>query len=280
MKVLRFKDVSGITWNELIERAGKDAERLGLDALIVDTFAVFSGLKGSEENESGPVGYRMRVLRLVAQKHDIAVGLIRHSGKDGKPRGSSAFEAEADICAVLSRPEGSHAPGVRKLEVIGRYGEWERNIELRDGRYVSLGTDNRVELGKAVRFIKRVLPKGPDARLKKKEILDKRSRDDEEISASTIDRALARLIDQGEVGMEQLRREQGKPKVYWLVCKAPGVGDGEGIVYSHQTPSAGVDDKPETQEDLLSVAGEEDGATVEESVAEPEAVGAGEYVRL
>lgn len=148
VKVIQFKDVAGTKWNELMKRAGEAAEQLGLDALIVDTFAVFSGLKGSEENESGPVGDRMRVLRLVAQKHNIAVCLIRHSGKDGKPRGSSAFEAEADICVVLSRPEGNHAPGVRNLEVIGRYGEWERNIELKDGRYVSLGTDNKIEFGK------------------------------------------------------------------------------------------------------------------------------------
>ncbi len=167
VKVLRFKDVAGANWNELMKRTGEEAERLGLDALIVDTFAVFSGLKGSEENESGPVGHRMRVLRLVAQKHNIAVCLIRHSGKDGKPRGSSAFEAEADICVVLSRPEGNHAPGVRKLEVIGRYGEWERNIEFKDGRYVSLGTDNKIEFAKAVQFIKHVLPTGSDAGLKK-----------------------------------------------------------------------------------------------------------------
>jgi AAA domain len=122
VKVIQFKDVAGIKWKELMERAGKEAEQLRLDALIVDTFAVFSGLKGSEENESGPVGDRMRVLRLLAQKHNIAVCLIRHSRKDGKPRGSSAFEAEADICVLLYRPEGRHTPGVRKLEVISRYG--------------------------------------------------------------------------------------------------------------------------------------------------------------
>jgi len=34
---------------------------------------VFARLKGSEENDSGAVAERMRVLRLVAQTYDIAV---------------------------------------------------------------------------------------------------------------------------------------------------------------------------------------------------------------
>jgi hypothetical protein len=68
--------------------------------------------------------------------------------------------------------------------------------------------------------------------------------------------------------------------MYWLVHEASGEGDGEGIVSSHQTRSAGVEDKPENQEELLSVAGEDSGATVEETEAKPKAVVAGEYVRL
>ena len=69
------------------------------------------------------------------------MALIRHAGKDGTPRGSSAFEAEADICVTLSRPEGRHAPSVRRPSGIGRYGEWERNVQLVNDRFVSLGTD-------------------------------------------------------------------------------------------------------------------------------------------
>ena len=56
------------------------------------------------------------------------MALIRHAGKDGTPKGSSAFEAEADICVTLSRPEGRHAPSVRRPSGIGRYGEWERRL--------------------------------------------------------------------------------------------------------------------------------------------------------
>ncbi len=151
ISIVQFKDVSAVAWDTLIHQAGAEAKRRGLDVLVVDTFAVFARLKGSEENDAGPVADRMRVLRLVAQKYHVAVVLIRHAGKDGTPRGSSAFEAEADICVTLSRPEGRHAPSVRRIAGIGRYGEWERNIQLTDGRFVSLGTDNKIEFNRAVK---------------------------------------------------------------------------------------------------------------------------------
>jgi len=166
--------------------------------LVVDTFAVFARLKGSEENDAGAVADRMRVLQLAAQMHDIAVVLIRYAGKDGKPRGSSAFEAEADICVILTRPEGRHAPTVRRIAGIGRYGERERNIQLADARYISLGTDDRIEFNRAVRFVKSVLPESPQTGMKKRDILEARVGPDEEISARTLDRALEWLVEQGE----------------------------------------------------------------------------------
>jgi hypothetical protein len=247
ISIVQFKDVSAVQWDTLIHQAGAEARRRNLDALVVDTFAVFAQLKGSEENDSGPVADRMRVLRLVAQKYGIAVVLVRHAGKDGTPRGSSAFEAEADICVTLSRPEGRHAPTVRRIAGIGRYGEWERNVQLVDGRFVSLGTDNKIEFNKAVRFIRSVLPGSPDGGLKKQEILDKRSGTDEQLTASTLDRALAWLVKQGDVGEKQLMDRRGKPKVYWLAYEPPG-GD---PVYSHQTPSVGYENKPKTAARLV-----------------------------
>ncbi len=113
VRIVQFKDVSAKQWDSLINQAAAEAHRRGLDVLLVDTFAVFAKLKGSQENEAGPVADRMRVLRLVAQRYNLAVLLIRHAGKDGTARGSSAFEAEADICVTLSRLEGRHAPSVR-----------------------------------------------------------------------------------------------------------------------------------------------------------------------
>jgi hypothetical protein len=221
ISIVQFKDVSGKQWDTLINQAAAAAVGLGLDVLVVDTFAVFAKLKGSEENDAGPVADRMRVLRLVAQRYNLAVLLIRHAGKDGTARGSSAFEAEADICVTLSRPEGRHSPTVRKLCVIGRYGEWERNVQLKDDRYVSLGTDDNIEFKSAVRFVKATLPENPDDGMRKQELNEKRTEDDGGFSARTLDRALDWLVNQGEVGEKQLMNERGKPKVYWLAYNRP-----------------------------------------------------------
>jgi RecA-family ATPase len=120
LSIVQFKDVSAVGWERLIERAGAEAKRRNLDALIVDTFTVFARLKGSEENESGVIAERMRVLNLVAQRYNIGVVLIRHAGKDGTPRGSSAFEGVADICVTIARPEGRHGPTVRKRQEHNR----------------------------------------------------------------------------------------------------------------------------------------------------------------
>jgi hypothetical protein len=231
IKVIQFKDVTGVQWDELMEAAGEDAQALGFDAILVDTFAVFARLKASEENDAGVIGDRMRVLRLIAQTYDNGVALIRHSGKDGTPRGSSAFEAEADICITLSRPEGRHAPSVRRIAGIGRYGMWERNIQLHEGRYISLGSDDRVEFRRAVRFAKAILPESPENGMTKREMLDRRQGEDEAIAARTLDRAVAWLVEQGEIGEKQLMNKAGKPKVYWLAYKPPGdSGENENIL--------------------------------------------------
>jgi hypothetical protein len=237
VRIVQFKDVSAKQWDALINQAAAEAHRRGLDVLVVDTFAVFAKLKGSEENDAGPVADRMRVLRLVAQRYNLAVLLIRHAGKDGTARGSSAFEAEADICVTLSRPEGRHAPSVRKLTVIGRYGEWERNVELKDGRYVSLGTDDNIEFKNAVRFVKATLPESPDEGIRKQEIIEKRTENDDAFSVKTLERALDWLVRQEEVGEKQLMNERGKPKVYWLAYKPPGGGVEDEGIYLRQTPS-------------------------------------------
>jgi hypothetical protein len=254
IKIVQFKDVPAVKWDELIMTAGAETKRLGFDALVVDTFAVFARLKGSEENDSGAVAERMRVLRLVAQTYDIAVVLIRHAGKDGTPRGCSAFEAEADICITISRPEGRHASSVRKVAGIGRYGEWERNVQLQDGRYISLGADDKVEFRKAVRFVMAILPESPESGMRKQEMLDKREGDDKGISARTLDRALAWLVEKGDVGEKQLMEERGRPKIYWKAYKPPGdvatdAGENKNI-YSRQTLSHSNgfgENKPESE---------------------------------
>jgi hypothetical protein len=252
ISIVQFKDVSAVGWEQLIKRAGAEARRRNLDALIVDTFTVFARLKGSEENDSGAIAERMRVLGLVAQRYNIGVVLIRHAGKDGTPRGSSAFEGVADICVTIARPEGRHTPTVRKIAGVGRYGEWERNIELTEGGYISLGTDDKVEFRKAVRFAKSVLPGSPQSGMKKQEMLDKREGDDKNITARTLDRALAWLVKQGDVGEKQLMNQRGKPKVYWLAYKPPG--DPAGVSTKPQHTHTGFgENKPNGSSDVREI---------------------------
>src|SRR5215213_7808573 len=243
ISVVQFKDVSAVGWEQLIKKAGAEAKQRNLDALIVDTFTVFARLKGSEENESVVIAERMRVLNLVAQRYNIAVVLIRHPGKDGTPRGSSAFEGVADICVTIARPEGRHAPTVRKIAGVGRYGEWERNIQLTEGGYISLGTDDKIEFRRAVRFAKSVLPDSPESGMKKQEMLDKREGDDKNIAARTLDRALEWLVGQGDVGEKQLMHQRGRPKVYWQAYKPRGVFTGVSTKPQHTRTGFG-ENKP------------------------------------
>jgi hypothetical protein len=243
VRIVQFKDVTTLQWDRLVRRAAKEADQLGMDALIVDTFAVFARLKGSEENDSGPVADRMRVLREVAQKYDIGVLLIRHAGKDGTPRGSSAFEAEADICITLGKPEGNHAPTVRALSGKGRYGVWERNIQLQERRFISLGTDAKVEFNRAVRFLRAILPREESEGMRRQAILEARvGADAEQITASTLDRALKWLDKQEAVLKKKLDDQRGQPVVYWLNPQEKGQE-----VYLHQTPSVYGVNKKETK---------------------------------
>jgi hypothetical protein len=252
ISIVQFKDVSALGWEQLIKRAGAEAKRRNLDALIVDTFTVFAHLKGSEENDSGAIAERMSVLGLVAQVYDIGVVLIRHAGKDGTPRGSSAFEGVADICVTIARPEGRHAPTVRKIAGVGRYGEWERNIQLTEGGYISLGTDDRVEFTRAVRFAKSVLPGSPHGGMKKQEMLDKREGGNKNITARTLDRALAWLVEQGDVGEKQLMNQRGKPKVYWLANKQPGDSPGVPTMPRHTHTGFG-ENKPSGSSEVTEI---------------------------
>ena len=258
VQIVQFHDVAGAEWGQLIDDAAKDAVTMGAGVLVIDTFSAFAGLVEGDENLAGPVGERMRVLRLAAQKHGIAVVLIRHTGKDGTPRGSSAFEAEADICVVLQKPEGNHDPRVRKLSAVGRYGAWERNVQFVDGRFGSLGGDDRIRFNEAVRFIRATLPETPGGGMKKKDLLELGG--DEKIAATTLARALEFLAKQGTVGERQLMNERGQPKVYWLAQRSsdpdppPGgekeehpVGKGKEVCLNQTPPptSRGGANKPE-----------------------------------
>jgi len=210
--VVQHRDVRGEEWKDLIKKAIKLCDKDGRDVLVVDTFAAFTKLAGSEENNAGDIRERMEPLKKAAQSHDLAVLVVRHAGKDGKGRGSSQFEAEVDIVATLKRPEGNHAENVRQLETIGRYGATKVNIELTEKGYVRLGSDEKVAFSKAVTLIKRVLPRRGENAITEDALAEKAKG---EVSKGTLIRALRWLIDQ-ETVMREGSGKKGSPYTYWL----------------------------------------------------------------
>jgi DNA polymerase I-like protein with 3'-5' exonuclease and polymerase domains len=215
--VIQHRDVRAEEWTNLVEKAVKLCESDGRDVLVVDTFAAFTKLVGSEENNSGDIRSRMEPLKKAAQSHDLAVLVIRHAGKDGRGRGSSQFEAEVDIVATLKRPEGNHAETVRQLETIGRYGATKLNIELTEAGYVPLGSDEKVAFNKAVRTIKGVLPRRKENAVTE-DFLTEKARG--EVSKGTLIRALRWLVDQ-ETVVREGSGKKGSPYTYWLPPRDP-----------------------------------------------------------
>src|SRR5215211_1738313 len=219
--VVQHRDVRGEEWEELIEKAIKLCEKDGRDVLVVDTFAAFAELVGSEENNAGDIRERMEPLKKAAQSHDLAVLIVRHAGKDGKGRGSSQFEAEVDIVATLKRPEGNHADAVRQLETIGRYGATKLNIELTEEGYVPLGSDDKVAFTRAVKTLKGVLPRRKENAITEDSLVEKVKG---EVSKGTLIRALRWLVDQ-ETVMREGSGKKGSPYTYWLPPRDPDPSD-------------------------------------------------------
>jgi hypothetical protein len=212
----RDLDSGSSRWDKLIEAAIEVCKRDGFEVLVIDTFAGLSGLKGNEENQVGSILEKLAPLKAAAHKHNLAVLLARHAGKDGKGRGSSIFEGEADIVLTLGRPEGNHKETVRVLEGIGRHDDIPSRItiELSGSGYVSLGSDDKIEFNKAVRAIRGILPHNPDDAMSQNDILDAVAAQD--VSKTTAQRARKWLMEQVE---NPIKREgEGKkndPYRYW-----------------------------------------------------------------
>jgi hypothetical protein len=225
--IVQFKDVYGKKWDALFREGAKVTVRLGCDVFVIDTFSAFADLQDTEEDSSGPIGQRMRLLSKLAQEYNIAIVVVRHAGKDGKGRGSSAFEDVPDICLTLGFPEGNHAPNVRSLKCVGRFGIWEENIALKDNRYVSLGRRSDMKMAEALEHIKAVLPRSAEAggECNQKAVVERVKARNPDLSKSTISRALDDLVSSGDVEWRELSDRQGKPKIYWLSRET---GEGEG----------------------------------------------------
>jgi predicted ATP-dependent serine protease len=63
--------------------------------LVLDTLS--QSARGLEENSAKEVSHFIGTCADFAKKHDLAIILVHHLGKDGKLRGSSAFEGNLDF---------------------------------------------------------------------------------------------------------------------------------------------------------------------------------------
>jgi DNA polymerase I-like protein with 3'-5' exonuclease and polymerase domains len=247
--VVRFRSVWNEPWTDVIDRAVYTAKEQGREILVVDTFAAFSHLKGSEENDAGPVSERLEPLKLAAQAHDLAVALIHHSGRESVIRGSSAFDATVDTIIILSRPQGNQDETVRTIEAYGRCEPFKINAELtKEGVYVPIGSDSRVAFTKAVNAMRKVLPRKQEGAQDVNTLVKAAKASGAAVSKTKIEEALHWLHKQ-----ETVQREgegvRGNPYLFWMpdsLFTPGGSGNGSGRnAEEAQNPHRNADYSPE-----------------------------------
>lgn len=139
--LLRRRTQAG--WLEIASEARAYCARHGLDVLVVDTFDKWSGLRGDDENKSGPVIAALEPL-MMAAGDNLAVVVISHqrkaSGEHGEAvRGSNALTGSVDVILEVERVRDvAHA---RALVGTSRHASTpeELAIELTDDGYADCG---------------------------------------------------------------------------------------------------------------------------------------------
>jgi hypothetical protein len=147
--VLFFSAAQGLTWPQRVGIAKEKALEVGANFLVVDTLALWAGVRGEQENSTGDAQEAMEPLMVVAAgDNPVGVLVLRHERKSGgevgdSARGSSAYGGSVDIVLALKRLEGnpSASPNMRVLHGLSRFDETpgELMIELTDEGYVALG---------------------------------------------------------------------------------------------------------------------------------------------
>ena len=209
-----------MSWPQIVQRVISFAKEVEAGLLVVDTLFDWAGLKGEEENDAGAALNAMRPLQAVAaESFGVLVG--RHDRKSGgeigdSGRGSSAFAGVADVLLVLRRANTEGHPTRRLLLGVGRFDDVPEHqiLELRDGHYVSLGDALNLERQEAKKILRDILP-GPEGTPLLEAELRERMGDD--VSRSTLKRALDELMEARQVKREKGYGKNKQAYGYWLV---------------------------------------------------------------
>ena len=221
--MLRYRDVIGIPWPQVVEAAAQECLRQNARLLIIDTLPQFAGLRGEAENHSGAALEALDPVLMVASR-GIGVVLSRHERKAGgevgdSGRGSSAWGGVADIIIAIRRGDGNTSPNRRVLHSLSRFDETPDTlvIELQGGEYVSLGNETQVALRLAKDAILSTAPRTEDDAKATNDLIK-----DAEVKSTIAKEALNELLREGQLSRTG-GGKKGNPYKYW----APGMIESE-----------------------------------------------------
>lgn len=215
LRVLFWKDTTGLKWERVAQEAVAESGRLGARLLVVDTLPQFAGIQSDEENNSGDALAAMAPLQLEAAE-GLAILIIRHERKGGgqvgdSGRGSSAYAGAVDTLLSLRRPEGNHRRTLPLLQAISRLDEVpeELVIELTETGYAALGNMSDVATREAEVAILDAAPQSETDAVTVDELIG-----GTEVKRATAQRVIKRLLTEGRI----LRNGAGRkkdPYRYW-----------------------------------------------------------------
>lgn len=108
---LRVKEDIAFMKGVLAEHENRTGNKIRL--LVIDTLS--QSARGLDENNAKEVSHFIGACADFAKQHDLAIILVHHLGKDGKLRGSSAFEGNLDFLWQTERNRASSARSTKML---------------------------------------------------------------------------------------------------------------------------------------------------------------------
>lgn len=200
-------------WQDIVEFAVvPKLEATGARYVIIDTISRWAGIKGDEENQTGPAQAAMEPLEQLRDK-GIGVMMVRHARKSGgeigeSSRGASAWGGAADVLLQLTNPNTNGHPNRRQLESLGRFYDNQKwTIDLEMGRYRLIGRGDTSERETAKEMLVNLRGNGPFTLIQLRTNLG--------ISVATLERAIEELLPAGQIKITG-RGVKGDPKLYHL----------------------------------------------------------------